>query len=109
MLFYYRNVADQIEGILTKWIETYEISEPAFNLYFASKSGGHKYLDSKFLSLAQGIETLHRRKSQEKQMLEEEFRELVANILKAIPDTEQMRWIKAKLRYANELSLRQKD
>ena len=85
MLFCYRNVADQIEGILTKWIETYEISEPAFNLYFASKSGGHKYLDSKFLSLAQGIETLHRRESQEKK-----------------------RWIKAKPRYANELSLRQR-
>ena len=108
MLFCYRNVAGRIEGILTKWIENYEIFEAAFNLYFASKSGGHKYLDSKFLSLAQGIETLHRRKSHKKQMLEEEFSELVANILKAIPDAEQKRWIKEKLRYANELSLRKR-
>ena len=108
LLFHYRNVADQLEEILTKWVKNYEISEPAFNLYFSTKSGGQKYLDGKFLSLAQGIETLHRRNSQETQMPEEEFSTLKDKILKAIPNQKQNEWIKTKLEYANELSLRKR-
>lgn len=108
MLFSYRNVADQLEEILTKWIQNYDISEPSFNLYFATMSGGQKYLDGKFLSLAQGIETLHRRNSQETQMPKDEFSNLKDKILKAIPEKEQRQWIDTKLKYANELSLRKR-
>ena len=108
MLFCYRDVADQLEEILTRWIQDYEISKPAFNLYFATMSGGQKYLDGKFLSLAQGIETLHRRNSQETQMPEDEFRNLIDTILNAVPDDGQRRWIDEKLKYANELSLRKR-
>lgn len=108
MLFDYGNVSDQIEEILTRWIQDYEISKPAFNLYFATKSGGQKYLDGKFLSLAQGIETLHRRNSQETQMPEDEFRNLIDTILNAVPDDEQKRWIDEKMKYANEISLRKR-
>ena len=108
MLFRYRDVADQREEILTKWIKNYDISKPSFNLYFSTLSGGQKYLDGKFLSLAQGIETLHRRNSQETQMPEDEFSNLKDKILKAVPDTEEKKWIKEKLKYANELSLRKR-
>ena len=106
MLFGYGNVSDQLEEILIKWLENYEISKPAFNLYFASKSGGHKYLEGKFLSLAQGIETLHRRNFQGTRMPEDEFRNLIDTILNAVPDDGQRQWIDEKLKYANELSLR---
>ncbi len=108
MLFRYRDVADQREEILTKWIKNYDISEPSFNLYFATMSGGQKYVDGKFLSLAQGIETLHRRNSQETQMPEAEFSNLIDTILNAVPDDGQRRWIDEKLKYANELSLRKR-
>lgn len=108
MLFCYPDISDQCEGILTKWIKNYEIAEPAFNLYFSCRSGVHKYLDGKFLLLAQGIETLHRRNSQETQMPEDEFRNLIDTILNAVPDDEQRRWIDEKLKYANELSLRKR-
>lgn len=107
MLFRYKDIAEQLKEILTKWIKKYEICEPAFNLYFAQKSGAHKYLDSKFLSLAQGIETLHRRNSQRTVMPKEEFSSLVATILTAVPDSKQ-NFIKERLKYANELPLRQR-
>ena len=107
-LFCYPDVADRLEEILTKWIKNYEISKPSFNLYFSTMSGGQKYLDGKFLSLAQGIETLHRRNSQETQMPEDEFRNLIDTILNAVPDDGQRRWIDEKLKYANELSLRKR-
>ena len=107
MLFLYRDVANDFEEILHRWLKNYETSEPAFNLYFASKSGAHKYLDGNFLSLVQGIETLHRRNSQETSMPEEEFSNLVDTILKNVPN-DKKELIKEKLKYANELSLRKR-
>lgn len=107
MLFNYAHTSDKLERVLNSWLDNYETSAPAFNLYFASKSGAYKYLDGKFLSLAQGIETLHRRNSQETLMQEGEFNGLVAAILDGCPDTKQ-EWLKSKLEYANELPLRQR-
>ena len=105
MLFSYQEIADEFEEILTKWIENYDVYEPAFNLYFASVFSGQKYLEWKFLSLAQGIETLHRRSSQEMKMPEEEFRKIKENVLAVTPN-EKQGWLEARLKYANELSLR---
>ena len=107
MLFSYKEVADEFEEILTKWIENYEIYGPAFNLYFASVFSGQKYLEWKFLSLAQGIETLHRRNSQEMEMPEEEFIKIKENVLEVIPD-EKQKWLAVRLKHANELSLRKR-
>lgn len=108
MLFGYGDVAEQLEEILTEWIKNYESSEPAFNLYFSTKSGVHEYMESIFLSLCRGIETLHRRNSQDTQMSEDEFSDLKDEILNAIADKKQKRWIEEKMRYANELSLRKR-
>lgn len=107
MLFCYKDVADQVEEILTKWLENYDIYEPTFNLYFASVSSSQKYLEWKFLSLAQGIETLHRRSSQEMEMPEEEFRKIKKNVLEVTPN-EKREWLAVRLKYVNELSLRKR-
>ena len=107
MLFRHGDIATQLEPILNNWLNNYETSEPAFNLYFASKSGAHRYLEGRFLSLAQGIETLHRRNSQETLMAESEFNDLVTAVLKGCPIHKQ-EWLKTKLEYANELPLRQR-
>jgi hypothetical protein len=105
MLFRYAHIATQLERILNNWISNYETSAPAFNLYFSSKAGAHKYLEGRFLSLVQGIETLHRRNSKETLMPETKFNDLVATLLKGCPN-QQREWLKKKLEYANELSLR---
>ena len=107
MLFRYNDITNQLEPILNSWLGNYEISAPAFNLYFASKSGSHKYLDGRFLSLAQGIETLHRRNSQETLMADSEFDQLVATIVEGCP-AEKREWLSKKLEYANELPLRKR-
>lgn len=107
MLFRYEQIGDQCENLVNKWLSNYEVSEPAFNLYFASKTGAHKYLEGRFLSLAQGIETLHRRNARETVMAEEDFRGLIEAVVNGCPH-EQQKWLKEKLRYANELSLRRR-
>jgi hypothetical protein len=116
MLFHYQQVADQLEVMVNKWLSNYEASEPAFNLYFASKTGAYKYIDGRFLSLAQGIETLHRRNSEATLMPELDFEAFVAALTendfvaelarKHFPDDPE--WLKNKMKYSNELPLRKR-
>ena len=107
MLFTYGNVADQCEQILTKWLESYETFEPAFNLYFASRSNTSQSLDVRFLHLTQAAETLHRRSCQDTVMPENEFKDVCSSILEVCPQARK-EWMKGRLKYANELSLRQR-
>ena len=112
MLFIYRDVENHFEEIINRWLKNYEISGPAFNLYFTYHfdsyySDSHRLRDVNFLLLVQGIETLHRRNSQEMQMPDTEFRTLVDTILGSVPDSKK-EWVEEKLRYANELPLRKR-
>ena len=108
MLFTYANVGGQLEQALARWLESYDRFGNAFNLYFASRSDAYQNLDVKFLQLVQGIEVLHRRSSKEKLMPEDEFRKFKADIVSDIQDDDKRSWLKEKLAYANELSLRER-
>ena len=107
ILFPYEHIACQSEQTLSKWLESYEAFEPALNLYFASRSNASQYLDVRFLHLAQAAETLHRRSCQDTAMPEDEFKELCISMLEVCPQARK-KWIEGKLKYANELSLRQR-
>ncbi len=107
MLFRYDQVKQGLEELLNKWLANYETSEPAFNLYFAYKSGAQRYIDGRFLSLAQGIETLHRRNSTKTLMPPAEFKQLVQTVLRNCP-SENKQWLNARIAYGNELPLRQR-
>lgn len=107
ILFSFGNVAERCEKHLSDWLTVYESFEPAFNLYFASKSNSSLYIDVRFLHLTQVVETLHRRSCQDTVMPEDEFRELCNSILGVCPQ-ERKEWMEGRLKYANELSLRQR-
>jgi hypothetical protein len=107
MLFSYPDVADRLQGMLTDWLAHHEALSPAFNLYFAVRAGRHAFLESRFLSIAQGLETLHDRTSSETVELPEEFAERVSVILAACPEPHR-EWLEEQLAYANKLSLRKR-
>jgi hypothetical protein len=107
MLFVYGTIAESLHSVLSAWLENYEQLEPAFNLYFSSTTAKHPYLESRFLFLVQGLETLHRRTSDETVMPEEEFRDIVSRLTEACPES-RADWLTTRLAYANELSLRQR-
>lgn len=94
-----------IESAMNYWLNNYAKFEPAFNLYFSAKASESMYLEGKFLFLIQGLETMHRRSSQDTYMPENEFQKLVALLLVTCPDKNK-KWLEGKLEYANELSLR---
>lgn len=104
MLFRFPQIRENAAEIFNSWLNAYEVIEPALNLYFASKTGAHKYLNGKFLSLAQGLETYHRRTSDETRMAEEEYEMLVSNLLETCP-REKQKWLSERLKYSNEINL----
>lgn len=106
MLLPYRTIDSRIESVLTKWLDYYEKHEHVFNLYFGTKSNDKAFLESRFLSLAQALEALHRGISNETRMPRTQFRELRDRILEIVPDGLQMELIQDQLSFANELTLR---
>lgn len=105
MLFAYPDVADQLETMLTGWLNQHEALAPAFNLYFAVRSGRHTYLESAFLSIAQSVETLHDRTSGEMLDPPEAFSKRLERILAGCPQ-QFCEWLSEELAYANKPSLR---
>jgi hypothetical protein len=107
MLFKFCQIKDNAEEIFINWLNAYDIIEPALNLYFSSKTGAHKYLNGRFLSLVQGLETYHRRTSKETLMPESEFEDLVSDIVKSSAD-EHKEWLIGLLKHGNEINLRKR-
>ena len=106
-LFLYPRVATQLEGMVNLWLQNYEALEPAFNLYFLSTTQANQFLETKVLFLAQALETLHRRNSDETDMPANEFQERMEGIVLGLAENLQ-EWLREKLRYANELGFRRR-
>ena len=104
MLFTYGTIKSNAQDVLNNWLRAYEIMAPALSLYFSTKNGAQKYLDGKFLALAQGLETYHRRTSDEKLMDSSEFEALVAQIAENCPE-KNIDWLKGRLMHGNEINL----
>jgi hypothetical protein len=107
MLFLYTDIEGQIQEMLANWLHSYKVFGPALDGYFTAMANTSQYLEDEFLQRARGIETLHRRSSTETEMPQEEFEELVG-LLAASSPNDRREWLKGRLRYANELSLRKR-
>ena len=104
-LFEFEEIQNDAGSIINNWIEAYKQIAPTFNLYFLAKMGMQTYLAERFMALVQGLEAYHRRTSDEKQMDEAEFKELIDNLIDQCPP-QKKEWLKGKLWYGNEVSLR---
>lgn len=105
MLFRFIDVKQRFDVIIGKWLDVYEVFTPSLNLYFSTKSGAQKYLEGKFLVLAQALETYHRRTSNETYISKEEFKNLLYEIKSKCPK-EHKNWLAGRLDNGNEISLR---
>ena len=107
MLFTFEEIQSNIENIINNWVKGYEQFAPAFHLYFWARKNAYPYLEVRFLSLIQGLEAYHRRASDEKEMDEIEFEKLIENLIELCPG-ERKEWLRGKLKYGNEVSLRKR-
>lgn len=61
MLFTFKDIQNDAERMINKWIKYNEQCDQAFNLYFTAQSKPQPSLEVKFLTLAQGLEVYHRK------------------------------------------------
>lgn len=61
MTFSYGLIECSMERLINNWLIENERHHSSFNLYFDVRSGVYLHLETRFLSLVQGIEALHRK------------------------------------------------
>ncbi len=106
-LFSFKDIEDRFQNFLSGWFDAYEAIEPALDLYFSTRVGGHRFVEPHFLALAQALETLHRRTSAEKLMSKDKFSKLVKSLLSQCPE-EHQDWLRGRISMGNEPPLRQR-
>lgn len=104
-IFNYKSISDKFELYLKVWLGNFDKIGPSIDLYFSARMGVYRYLDGKFLALAQALESLHRRCFDRKKLPDQVFKKMKKDILKACPE-EHKSWLRDRLAYANEISLK---
>jgi len=112
MLFTFKDIYDKFGTFLRKWFGQAVLLEPVYNLYFGTLYNPHMYLNQRFLSLIQALESFHQRKFGGKYLTKEEDYNKIYNALKnSIPDnvrSDLKGRLKEYLKYGNEFSLRKR-
>ena len=60
-LFKFESIENNMEQVINKWIEIYDKTHPALELYFSTQTGEHRFLEAKFLTLVQSVEAYQQR------------------------------------------------
>lgn len=105
MLFRFGHLGDDRNIKINNWLKLYDSISPTLSLFFSAQTGAHKYMEGRFLALAQGLETYHRRTTDIKLMAESEFHDLVSSIVESCPE-DKKEWLEGRLMHGNEISFR---
>lgn len=105
MLFGFPRVRENFETIINTWLDLYSVADPALNLFFSVINEPNKFSETKFLSLAQSMETLHRRTNHATAIPEDEYEDFKNRMISCTPiDTHD--WLQAKLKFGNEITFK---
>lgn len=105
MLFSLRNIKDNFELYIRNWFNKKEILTPVFNLYFGTLYNTEMYVEQRFLSLIQALESYHRRSKENNEIDPEQHEKRVNEIIEAVGE-QYKEWLKERLSYSNEPKLR---
>lgn len=100
----YNDIKDSFEKVLKLWIQAFETLSPPLGLFFSATSDRTYYNDSKFLSLAQALESFHRRTSDKVLWPKEEFKPIRKELVERCPKTYRER-VGQCLSFAHEIPL----
>lgn len=104
MLIPYQHISDKSQEVFARWFKAHEVVTPSLNLYFSAQAKVFRFMDGRFLALAQCLETYHRRTSDAKQLPQDQFDKLSLALSNAAPE-EFRRLVQNKLRNWNEPTL----
>ncbi|NET42545.1 HEPN domain-containing protein [Okeania sp. SIO2B3] len=107
MLFSLSDIKSDFSLIMQRWFNSVEKLDSVLNLFFSIKYKPDIYLESKFLNLVQAVESYHRRQIKNHVLPEDEHKERKERILGSVP-SEYQEWLKEKLNYSNEPTLKER-
>jgi hypothetical protein len=105
MLFSLSDVKKKLESLIGKWISNSEFFEAIYDIYFFTLDNPRMLLQNQFLNLIQAIESYHRIIMKNHEISPKKYEVKIEKILNNIPN-EYKGWLKKKLKYGNEPSLR---
>lgn len=111
MFFCYSDIASGFEGCLKKWFSKSELLAPVYDLYFATLYNPAMYLQHEFLSLAQSIESYHRRIFGGEYVSKNEYKPILEALKASIPaeiDSGFRESLKYRMQYLHEYSLKKR-
>lgn len=111
MFFCYSDIAPEFKDCLKNWFSKSELLAPVYDLYFATLYNPAIYLQYEFLSLAQSIESYHRRIFGGEYVSTEEYRPILEALKSSIPegiDSDFRESLKHRMQYLHEYSLRKR-
>ncbi|MCA9837611.1 MAG: hypothetical protein KC422_11880 [Trueperaceae bacterium] len=106
-LFTLKDIVDRFSRVMPDWYKLYEKHRVVQNLLFGVLFSKRIYIEDRFLNLARALEVYHRTKYPRGIMPTEDFKKLRDSIISQVK-TEQQKWLKEKLAWANELSLNER-
>jgi hypothetical protein len=106
MLFTAHVVKDEFQDFMSRWMKLASEVEAVRSLLFGAQyvSGG---LENKFLNAAQAAEVFHRLTFKGQELPKAKHKERMKTVLDAVPAALRV-WVKDKLAYSNELTLRER-
>ncbi len=107
MLFTLEDVRSEFGTVLSRWITVADELDSVCGLFFSTLYSPSMYLEQQFLNVVQAAESYHRRRFSNQVLSKEQHSARMQSVLNSVP-SEHKSWLKEKLRYANEPSLRQR-
>jgi hypothetical protein len=101
--------ANAAETLFRNWFQKEQVLRPVYDLLLGTIYSPGRYVQSTFLSLAQALESFHRRVYEGKYISDDEYSRIRSALENAIPvgvDKKLSDKLTAMLRYGNELSLK---
>ncbi len=111
MLFCYPDIASKFKDCLSNWFSKIDKLSPVYDLYFATLYNPTMYLQHKFLSLVQAIESYHRRNFSGEYVSREIYAPIWNTLKDAIPEGVNPDFrasLKHRMQYLYEYSLRKR-
>ena len=111
MLFTFKDISNSFESFLRNWFEKEDLLEPVYNLYFGTLYNPRMYLEHRFLSLIQAIESFHQRTYGGEYSSDEDYKVVYDALVNSIPEGVRSGLkdrLKEYLKYGNEFSLRKR-
>lgn len=110
--FLFTDIRENFTEVMNSWFENSDRLSSVYNLYFGSLYNSNMYLQNKFLSLTQAIESYHRDEEEGEYLSDEEFEEFYNQMVTEIPEDLPQSFkdhIKfGTLKHSNEFSLRKR-